>query len=666
LKPKILEQAGAAGPWTPRLSIDSRRGFNRATAEVLSRSGLGKAVAPMISHWAPHVSSPQFERVMTMPTSLQEASKGVFKHVGGGQYMQVHGKPMAELAQPAAIGKVAASLGECNQTLDPNCPTMTGRRPQRPKPVGNVRTGLDTIVAHADSGMAASVGAGGDGGGGMGGGGGGGGGGGKSAGADLFQAQCELEEQEYDHAIKRADDRTKVVAVDLDGTLATYDGWKGEEHFGTLRKGAKKAMKEFQAKGYHIIIHTTRGNKELVKKWLNDNDVPFDYINENPNQPEGSSSKPIADVYIDDRAIPATQSWDKIRTEVMSRLTKSGYQMTPTLLKQALGTVPYDYDFRAGSGVDLINRMQDYARQQGMWQAASIGAQADRPTYHRTMKGLSRIFGVQPSEDFLHSATGDVAKAAPYLSTLVPGLWEMLHGPKGSTANLARNLHASGEVNPLTAGMMAGQMKFSADHGKQVVVINRHEGEVCICPHCNCEIKDKDIYRDAKGWTFHRPCFMKGKGSIRMPLALKKAADSLDKDAGLKDIFLSAMMLGGQVPGSVVDALPHHAKTNIPAHMMPASPSPAPEHSSLINEYRPKLTQPIGPPPIPQETSKIRLPNRTAKTPIITQLGKLKLPPMVGRLAAARQPLMGLTRFPKIGSATPKLMIQFLKTQSMV
>lgn len=66
----------------------------------------------------------------------------------------------------------------------------------------------------------------------------------------------------------------------------------------------------------------------------------------------------------------------------------------------------------------------------------------------------------------------------------------------------------------------------SAQHGLEVVKMKRRDKEVCICPHCGKEVEDKDLYRDAKGWIFHRPCFTKGKGSIKVANRLRKLAYS--------------------------------------------------------------------------------------------------------------------------------------------
>lgn len=136
-----------------------------------------------------------------------------------------------------------------------------------------------------------------------------------------------------------ADEHQKTVAVDLDGTILTYDGWKGEDHFGTLRPGVKKVMDGFREKGYRIIINTTRGNNERVGKELDKHAIVYDYINENPDQPEGSSDKLIADAYVDDRAIDGSRSWKWIGQETEKRLEKaaSAYVGIPAGALELLG-----------------------------------------------------------------------------------------------------------------------------------------------------------------------------------------------------------------------------------------------------------------------------------------------------------------------------------------
>lgn len=130
----------------------------------------------------------------------------------------------------------------------------------------------------------------------------------------------------------------KIVCVDLDGTLAHYEEWKGEQHFGNAIKGAKEALLKLKKNNWLIIIYTTRGNENLIKDYLDKNDLVFDYINKNPYQPHNTNEgKPIADVYIDDRAIQFNGDWSNAiyeiekfkpwekRTSKMKEQTKYGH-----------------------------------------------------------------------------------------------------------------------------------------------------------------------------------------------------------------------------------------------------------------------------------------------------------------------------------------------------
>lgn len=48
------------------------------------------------------------------------------------------------------------------------------------------------------------------------------------------------------------------IGVDLDGTLAHYDGWKGPEHIGAPIPAMVDLVKEYLAKGTTVKIFTAR------------------------------------------------------------------------------------------------------------------------------------------------------------------------------------------------------------------------------------------------------------------------------------------------------------------------------------------------------------------------------------------------------------------------
>lgn len=97
----------------------------------------------------------------------------------------------------------------------------------------------------------------------------------------------------------------KTVAVDWDGTLHNASGWI---------PGAPDFLKSLQKRGYKIYIHSCRGNylrgsteirEELQRAGLKDIEVV---------------AKPLADLYIDDRAVHCDGDYAETMTKVLSRI----------------------------------------------------------------------------------------------------------------------------------------------------------------------------------------------------------------------------------------------------------------------------------------------------------------------------------------------------------
>jgi hypothetical protein len=93
----------------------------------------------------------------------------------------------------------------------------------------------------------------------------------------------------------------RTIAVDFDGVIADYDGWKGTGVFGEPRGDVVHALRGLQAEGWKIVIHTTRGEDE-VEGYLAEHAIPHDEINRNSDY-QTKGVKPVADVYWDDRAV---------------------------------------------------------------------------------------------------------------------------------------------------------------------------------------------------------------------------------------------------------------------------------------------------------------------------------------------------------------------------
>ena len=110
----------------------------------------------------------------------------------------------------------------------------------------------------------------------------------------------------------------KTIAVDFDGTIASYKGFEGKGVFGEPVPGVKEALQFLIEKGYRIIIHTTRSETHSIKEYLNYHSIPFHFINFNPKNIDLGCSlgKPLADVYVDDRAIQFKGDWEYTNLQI--------------------------------------------------------------------------------------------------------------------------------------------------------------------------------------------------------------------------------------------------------------------------------------------------------------------------------------------------------------
>jgi adenylylsulfate kinase len=107
----------------------------------------------------------------------------------------------------------------------------------------------------------------------------------------------------------------RTLAVDFDGVIANYDGYKGPGVLGSPREDVRLALHTLRREGWKIVIHTTRSWAE-IESYLQQHDIPFDEYNRNSDYTTGGQ-KPVADVYWDDRAVcysgDATQDLERIR-----------------------------------------------------------------------------------------------------------------------------------------------------------------------------------------------------------------------------------------------------------------------------------------------------------------------------------------------------------------
>lgn len=89
-----------------------------------------------------------------------------------------------------------------------------------------------------------------------------------------------------------------LIAVDFDHTLVNLD---------KPLPGAREAMEILRREGHKIMIFSCN-NEDWIRKVLDNNEIPYDYIYE--------GTKPNCGAYIDDRAIGFTGDWDRAVADV--------------------------------------------------------------------------------------------------------------------------------------------------------------------------------------------------------------------------------------------------------------------------------------------------------------------------------------------------------------
>ncbi len=93
------------------------------------------------------------------------------------------------------------------------------------------------------------------------------------------------------------------------------------------RDGAREGMEQLWDAGYRLVVWTGRDDLEDVADWLDEERIPFDFINEDPDQPT-ESRKIVADVYLDDRAIDGRADWTDLIPAIFERHQHQGHNRT--------------------------------------------------------------------------------------------------------------------------------------------------------------------------------------------------------------------------------------------------------------------------------------------------------------------------------------------------
>lgn len=112
----------------------------------------------------------------------------------------------------------------------------------------------------------------------------------------------------------------KIIGIDFDSTISHCPKWKGVGVFGKPIQNAKWAIEKFKEMGALIMIHTTRKETQLIRTWLKENEIPYDFVNHSPRNAKWklSEKKLFADFYIDDRNISFNGDWRETFMQAMN------------------------------------------------------------------------------------------------------------------------------------------------------------------------------------------------------------------------------------------------------------------------------------------------------------------------------------------------------------
>jgi histidinol phosphatase-like enzyme len=113
-----------------------------------------------------------------------------------------------------------------------------------------------------------------------------------------------------------------IVAIDFDGVLHRYsEGWKDGQIYDQPVEGSREALQAMKDMGWKIYIFSTRSNKlyhkdhekaqdQAMKAFLEEHGIPYDRI--------WNFGKPLADLYIDDRALTFRGDWKSTLEEAQN------------------------------------------------------------------------------------------------------------------------------------------------------------------------------------------------------------------------------------------------------------------------------------------------------------------------------------------------------------
>lgn len=101
-----------------------------------------------------------------------------------------------------------------------------------------------------------------------------------------------------------------TIGIDLDGTIAQYDGWRGHTSIGPLLPGAIEFLHELKRRGYQLVLFSARAcdieGRRAIAAYLIENKIMELF--------EGITHEKLYKfaAFVDDRAIAFKGNYDVV------------------------------------------------------------------------------------------------------------------------------------------------------------------------------------------------------------------------------------------------------------------------------------------------------------------------------------------------------------------